>query len=73
MEVKFLVTAMITGKTYIVYLILLLSQPEVATKKLMKYNIYMLKDDLMRMVVGKMVHVVTSESIEGISVIKVYR
>ena len=39
----------------------------------MKYNIYMLKDDLMRMVVGKMVLVVTSESIEGISVIKVYR
>ena len=64
---------MIIGKTYIVYLILLLSQLEVATKKLMKYNIYMLKDDLMRMVVGKMVHVVTSESIEGISVIKVYR
>ena len=65
---------MIIGKTYIVYLILLLlSQLEVATKKVMKYNIYMLIDDLMRMVVGKMVHVVTSESIEGISVIKVYR
>ena len=65
---------MIIGKTYIVYLILLLlSQLEVATKKLMKDNIYMLIDDLMRMVVGKMVHVVTSESIEGISVIKVYR